>query len=421
MGWHHSYGELPDGGDPVTATFDGRVMQDVLDPQLGAVHPLVARAQELVPVLRARIAETEELRRLPDATVADSEELFGLLLPEALGGAGAGPREFVDVLRVLAQGDPSAAWTLSFFIAHGWMLARWPEQTQRKVFATPGPQLVAVAANPPGRAVRVEGGFQLSGRWAYCSGVLNANWVQLAARIEGEDELRLFLLPRSAVEVPDTWDMAGMKGTGSNNVIVDDEFVAEDFSLELHDWLSRDNPAAALYPEPLYSYDIRDLLVFLLPALLLGAGQAVVRDYRERLDKRREAFGTRLTGDTAAGQLRYARTVSQLRTAEATLDRAVRETIEVNAASTASMSDEMRANIKLDCLSVGRLAWDAIQTAVRGSGAAIYQTQDPTQHFLRDVEVILGHLTIDEDGMLAQAGQVLLGRATGDTATKNFT
>ncbi|WP_327145434.1 acyl-CoA dehydrogenase family protein [Nocardia sp. NBC_01327] len=399
-------------------------MRDVLDPQVnGSVHPAVARAQQLVPLLRERIIETEELRRLPEATIQDGidAELFSLLLPEALGGAGGGPREFVDVLRTLAQGDPSAAWTMSFFIAHGWMLARWPEAAQRKIFQGDGPVLVAVAANPPGRAERVEGGYRLSGRWGYCSGVLNANWVQLAAKIEGEEELRLFLIPRAEVEVPDTWYMAGMKGTGSNDVVVHDSFIPEVFSLELAAWLPRDNPGAALYPESTYAYDIRDLLVFLLPALLLGAGQALIGDYRHRLDTRRAAFDSTLTGDTVAGQLRYARAVSQLRAAEAVLDRAVRQTLEVNAASTESMSDELRANIKLDCLSVGRLVWEAIQLAMRGSGAAIYRTNDDTQHFLRDVEVILGHLTIDEDGMLERAGQVLLGRADGPSATRNFT
>lgn len=396
-------------------------MEDVLDAPVSAAA-IADRARALVPVLRERIAETEELRRLPDSTIQDGIEagIFSLLLPHALGGSGGGPREFVDVLRILAQGDPSAAWTMSFFIAHNWMLARWPEAAQQKIFDG-GTRLVAVAANPPGRAQKVDGGYRLSGRWGYCSGVLNADWVQLAGKIDGEDELRLFLLPRADVEVPDTWYMAGMKGTGSNDVIVEDRFVPDEFSLDLQSWLPRDNPGSALYPESLYSYDIRDLLVFLLPALLLGAAEAVVQDYRSRLDTRRAAFESTLTGDTVAGQLRYARAYSELRSAQAVLERAVRQTIEANETGADPMNDELRASIKLDCLTVGRLSWDAMQTSVRGSGAAIYRTSDVTQHFLRDVEVILGHLTIDEDGMLTRAGKVLLGRATGPEATRDFT
>ncbi|WP_051174945.1 acyl-CoA dehydrogenase family protein [Nocardia exalbida] len=398
-------------------------MEDVLDPRATTTAAdVVKRAHELAPRLRERIAETEQMRYLPEATMRDGVEcgIFSLLLPRELGGAGGGVREFVDVLRALAGGDPSAAWTMAFFAAHNYMLARWPEGIQRQVFAD-GPQLVAIAVNPPGRAERVAGGYKLSGRWGYCSGVLNADWVQLAGRIEGENELRLFMLARDQVEVPDTWHMAGMKGTGSNDVIVREQFVAEAFSLDLGTAPGRDNPGAELYPEPLYTYDVRDLLVFLVPSLLLGAAETIVDDYRSRLDTRRAAYSGQLTGDTATGQVRYARAFSQLRSAQAVLDAAVRTTESANAATGERLGDELRAQLKLDCLSIGRLAAEAIRLAVRGSGAAIYRTSDHTQHFLRDVDVMLAHLTIDEDGILTQAGRILLGRATEPHPTRNFT
>jgi alkylation response protein AidB-like acyl-CoA dehydrogenase len=384
---------------------------------------VIARTRQLVPELRERILETEDLRRLPETTIqqARAAGLFSLLLPASLDGAAGGVRDFAEVVRILAHGDPTAAWTLGFLIEHNWMLARWPAPTQAEVFADRGPALMAAVANPPGKAVATQGGYLVSGYWGYCSGVMHAEWVQVSATVEGADRPSLFLLPRDDVDVQDTWYMSGMKGSGSHDVKLDQQFVPAHRSVDINLWHSRHNHGATLYPEPLYAYDARDLLVFIVPALVVGAAEAMLELYRERLEYRRAAFTPTLQADTATGQLRYARSVSALRAAKAVLDSALDTTVTLNAASTDELSDDVRALIKLDCLSVCRLAWQSIETGVGGSGSAIYKTSDITQHFLRDIQMILSHLTIDEDGMQSKAGEILLGRATDADPARNFT
>ena len=384
---------------------------------------VLQRARELIPRLRERISRTEQLRQLPTETVQDARDagVFSLLLPTALDGSAGGIHDFADVVRTLAQGDPTAAWTLGFLIEHNWMLARWPQETQDEVFGTGAPVLMAAVANPPGKASPAGGGYLVTGYWGYCSGVSHADWVQVVATIEGRDRPSLFLLPREDVDVQDTWYMSGMKGSGSHDIRLGRQFVPAHRTVDIDLWHSRRNHGAALHPEPLYAYDARDLLVFIIPALVVGAAEAMLDLYRDRLDHRRAAYSPVLTGDTVAGQTRYARAVSALRAAQALLRATLDLTVDVNAQSTGELSDQVRALIKLDCLSICRLAGESIDLGVQGSGSAIYRSSDVTQHFLRDIQVILSHLTIDEDGMRAQAGEILLGRSTDPDPARNFT
>ena len=383
----------------------------------------MSRLHDLVPRLRERISETEQLRQLPEETVDDAVEagVLSLLLPAALGGSAGGLRDFANAVRILAHGDPTAAWTLGFLTEHNWMLARWPSETQEELFATGTPVLMAAVANPPGKATPVEGGFLVSGYWGYCSGVQHASWVQVVAIIEGSTRPSLFLLPREDVDVQDTWYMSGMKGSGSHDVKLDGQFVPANRTVDIDLWHSRRNHGASLYPEPLYAYDARDLLVFVIPALVVGAAEAMLELYRERIEHRRAAFSPTLSADTTAGQTRYAKSLAKLRAAQALLESTIDLTVDVNAASGEELSDETRALIKLDCLSICGLAWESIELGVRGSGSAIYKTRDVTQHFIRDIQMILSHLTIDDDGMTAQAGAILLGRATERDPARNFT
>lgn len=384
---------------------------------------VIERTRALVPRLRERVQETESLRQLPEATIQDAHEagIFSLLLPASLGGSAGGLRDLVEVLRLLAQGDPTVAWTVGFLSEHNWMLARWPKATQDEVFAHGGPALMAAVANPPRQAVPVDGGYLVTGYWGYASGVMHSDWVQVAALIEGKQRPSLFLIPRDEVDVQDTWYVSGMKGSGSHDVKVEKRFVPAHREVNIDLWHSRRNHGGELHPEPIYRYDARDLLNFILPALLVGAAEAALELYRERLDHRRAAFSPQLSGDTVTGQVRYARAVSTLRTAHALLDSAQQLIIDANENTTDELSDELRALLKLDCMSICDLAWESIQTGVGGSGSAIYKTSDITQHILRDVQTLRGHMTIDQDGMESKAGEILLARTTDPDPARNFT
>lgn len=396
---------------------------------------ILRAAEALVQTLRSRADEAAALRRLPDSTIAEAQRagVFSLLLPRELGGAEGSARDFVHLVRTLARGDLASAWTLGFLTVHGWLMLRFPAEARAEMFVDGRPALVALSARPPGTARRVEGGYELTGRWGYCSGVMHAPWVAVIGLLDGTDDedpsavqgleenASLFLLPKADVELLDTWHMAGMQGTGSHDVEADRVFVPAHRRIGIGQWSGRQNLSAAAYPCELNAYDTRDLLSFLFPAMAVGAAQGVLTDFEERIQVRRAAFTNTAVADTAAGQLRYARAVSALRLAEAALDRALCEVEQINGSTTGNMTHEQRTMLKLDCLSTIRMAWESMHLVLNGSGSSVFKAADPTQRVVRDMQVLMSHLTIDEDRMLSKSGEILLGRATDADPTRNFT
>lgn len=375
---------------------------------------VLENARRLVPHLRERMIETEELRRLPEATVREADEagIYGLLLPRSLGGAGGGAREFVQLVRTLARGHLSAAWTISFLVEHNWMLARFPPEAQRDLFVNGRPAMMSGVISPPGKAVPADGGYILDGYWGYATAVMHANWVMVFAEVDAPvRELLVFLVPKLQVTVDDTWFMSGMGGTGSNHIRVDHQFVPRHRTVDLELWACRQNPGSTLHPEAIYSYSMRDVLGFMYPAMAVGAAEVMLEEYRQRIERRRAPYTPHLIADTATGQLRYARAAMALRTAQATLEHTLERTVQANAETAEDLPFELRAKFKLAQMSVLRMAWESIDIGVRGSGTSIFKEDSSTQFYVRDMEMLLSHQTIDEDTMLTKAGELLLGRA----------
>ena len=376
---------------------------------------ILENAWQLVPRLRERLGETEQLRRLPDETIKEAADagIFSLLLPRDLGGAGGGLREFAELPRILAHGHLAAAWTLSFLVQHNFMMARMSLDAQREVFHDGQPAFMAGVIAPPGKAVTADGGYVLNGHWGYATAVMHADWIQVFATVDdGEGGSLVFLVPRGEVEVQETWNMSGMGGTGSNHVHAVDVFVPAHRTLDLDLWASRRNPGAQLHSESVYGYALRDILGFMYPAMAVGAAEVMLEEFRARIERRRQPYTQQMTIDTVTGQMRYAKAVASLRAAQATLELALQETIEANERSDVDLDPKIRAGFKLSMLSAIRLAWESVEIMLRGSGTSVFNADSSTQQYVRDLEMLLSHQTIDEDTMYAKTGEILLGRTS---------
>src|ERR1700733_1930936 len=140
---------------------------------------LKSRAEALIPVLRERAARGEELRRLPDETIADLHKtgLFRVLQPKRVGGSELPFRSLVELVAVISRGDASTGWVLANLAAHHWLFGMWPKQAQDEVWgASPDSLIGSALIFPRGRASKVEGGYRLTGRWPFSSGVDPAAW-----------------------------------------------------------------------------------------------------------------------------------------------------------------------------------------------------------------------------------------------------
>src|ERR1700741_5047407 len=193
---------------------------------------LLGRAEGLIPVLRERAPRAEQLRRLPDETIADlhSTGLFRMLQPARIGGRELPFRGLFELTAVIGQGCGSTAWVLANLAAHHWLLGMWHPEAQDEIWgASPDSLISSALIFARGRARRVDGGYRLSGRWPFSSGIDASAWNMFGAVVSdeetGQSEHRMLLVPASDYSIIDTWEVIGLAGTGSKDVEVAAVFV----------------------------------------------------------------------------------------------------------------------------------------------------------------------------------------------------
>src|SRR6476469_1895703 len=179
--------------------------------------------RDLLPTLRERADEAERLRVVPEASIKEREEtgFFRLLQPKRYDGLESDPIDFYTAVRDIASACGSTGWVASVVGVHPWQIALFAEQAQRDLWGDDPDTLASTSLAPTGSVRRVEGGFHLSGRWHFSSGVDHCAWALLGAVIPDEGngaEFRTFLLPRSDFTVDhDSWRVTGLAGTGSKD------------------------------------------------------------------------------------------------------------------------------------------------------------------------------------------------------------
>jgi 3-hydroxy-9,10-secoandrosta-1,3,5(10)-triene-9,17-dione monooxygenase len=185
---------------------------------------------ELLPKLRQRAQETEDLRRLPDATVSELQEIgfFKLLQPQQWGGLECDPAVFYEAVRRLASACGSTGWVSSIIGVHNWHLALFDQQAQDEVWGDDTDVRVSSSYAPMGAGTVVDGGYLVSGSWNWSSGCDHATWAFLGGPVikDGRPvDFGSFLIPRTEYRIDDVWHVVGLRGTGSNTVVVKDVFV----------------------------------------------------------------------------------------------------------------------------------------------------------------------------------------------------
>lgn len=235
----------------------------------------VLLAQEQVPMLEANAQEIDDLRRLPDGVVAKLVDsgIVRLSNPPAFGGAPDFDLSLAAISR-LAVGSPSAAWCTAVWAQHNYQVGRWPRQAQDEYFAAGQDVLCSsafVAADA--QITPVKGGFRLAGTWRFSSGCNHASWMLLGGGAEGVGPA-LFLVEPGDWRPLDTWYSSGLKGTGSNDVVLDGAFVPTHRVLPIAEYAVGDpddrsgRPSYRVTPWPLVS--------MLLGLVVVGAAQGAV-------------------------------------------------------------------------------------------------------------------------------------------------
>lgn len=205
-------------------------------------------AGSLLPLIRENRDRIEHERRLPTPVVAalTGNGLFQLMLPTAVGGRQCHPLEAFEVTELLASADGSVGWCVSIANAVSLVVGAWLEPGEVKaMFGDPPDARIAGSVRPEGVATRTSGGYRVSGRWDFASGIQHANWLYCSCKLtdddgplrnpDGSPQARTFMVPREAARVIETWDAAGMRGSGSHDFEVHEVLVPESRGLSANE------------------------------------------------------------------------------------------------------------------------------------------------------------------------------------------
>lgn len=375
-------------------------------------------ARAMVPALAQRAAETERRRELPEATIADAldADLFRMVVPAELGGHGLGLRSLAGSTRILAHGCVSTAWTLSFLVMHNWFVVRAPAALRDEVFAARGFALVPCPLAPTGRALPSTGGFTLTGRWKWATGVQHGDWVMVNAVVELEDgsrQGRFCVVPVDEVEVVDVWHTAGMRGTGSNDVVADGVFVPRERTLTVDELRGDEPPGARLLPDPFVGYPFTPVLALVAAAPALGGAEAALEHFRAYIQDRVLPYSL---GDRQAeqpvSQVRLGEALATVRAARLVWDDAIEQLITGQEAGRSPTPAE-RGRQRLAASHVVRLSLQAVHTITEGAGASVHFVDSPLGRIHRDLVTLKGHVVFDWDRTAQLAGKLEVGLEPG--------
>src|SRR6476469_6111004 len=270
------------------------------------------RAEALIPVLRERSAESEKLRRCPDATIADyiSSELLRLCMPARFGGFELGYDVYCDVVRTLAHGCGSQAWVYMVLADNALKLAGFSQQAQEDVWNENPNARLSNAVAPLGKGEVVDGGIKWTGRHPFSSGVDHADWVMPTGYVQRGDrkETVTVLIPKKDIKVIDDWYVVGLAGTGSKTFEVNGAFVPD------HRILSKeDDEAGSLYQAPVFHLPRGGVSSASYAAVAVGVAEGLIEEYIAYTGPRKsrstvvaEEMGTQMGVGIAASEIEAA-------------------------------------------------------------------------------------------------------------------
>ena len=376
---------------------------------------LLARAEALVPALRERAPRAEQLRRLPDETIAELHEsgLFRMLQPSRVGGSELPYRALFELTSVIGQGCGSTAWVLANLAAHHWLLGMWHPEAQHEIWGQSPDSLISSALIfPRGRAKRVEGGYRLSGRWPFSSGIDPSTWNMFGAVVSDEDtgqnEPRMFLVPASDYSVIDTWQVIGLAATGSKDVEVADVFVPAYRTLAI-EWIKGGpNRGSELNPGTLYKLPAISLFGFAIAGVLLGIARGAVQNFVETTRSRHSAYTGRSIADFSNIQVDLSEAAALVDAAEAIVLRDCDEATRITEAGVVP-SIEQRARYRRDGAFAATLCTKAVDLLFAASGGGAIYERNPIQRAFRDVHAANAHYVLNWGVSGAVYGRVALG------------
>ena len=377
---------------------------------------LLARAEALIPVLRERAPAAEKLRRIPDESIADlmASGLIRATLPSRLGGAEVDYRTMMELVALISRGCASTGWVYCNLASCTFKLALWPREAQDEIWeADRDALLTGNLIFPCGKATRVEGGYRLSGRWPFGSGIDHACANFFGAMVVDEEpqEFRIFLVPKGEYTVLDTWHASGLRGTGSNDAAVDDLFVPAYRTIDAAETRHGAAPGNAVNTGAVYRLPLFAMFFTWVGAAVLGIAEAAVEGYVEATRTRAAHYSGQRIAELGTIQVK----IAEARAAVAAARRIyLGNCDEAKAiAETGALPDEeARARYRAEGAYAAKLCCQAVDLIVAASGGGGVYDRNPLSRAFRDIHAGAAHITQTWDPNAVTYGRLSLGLET---------
>jgi indole-3-acetate monooxygenase len=359
---------------------------------------------DVIAEIATRREEFERISHVPRDLI-DKLKRAGIYragTPKRFGGDALAPAAFLAMIERIAVADGSAAWVASFGSANQY-LAALPLATQAEIYAAGPDQVFAGGLFPVQPAAPANGGYRVDGTWKFASGCKGADWLGVGIGTgnpgEAPGKPRTAVFPASQVEIIENWNVVGMQGTGSHDLRVTGQFVAEDWT-----FVRGGTPTV---DEPLYRYPTIAYAAQVLAVVNLGLARAALDFANQMSGGRKTTTGAPQLADRAYYRIELAKTEAQLRSARAffyeTTDDVWSSILAGN-----DVTPEQVSLLRLSATQIAREGADVVHRAYRLGGTMAIYRHHPLQRLVRDSMVVTQHAFLSE-GNYDGAGAVFVG------------
>lgn len=364
------------------------------------------RAEALVPVLRERSAEAEELRRCPDSTIADfvSSELLRICMPARFGGFELGYDVYCEVAKTLAHGCGSQAWVYMVLADNALKLAAFTPQAQEEVWTENPNAKFSNAVAPLGKGEVVDGGVKWTGRHPFSSGVDHADWVMPTGFVQrGEKKQTVsVLIPKKDIKVIDDWYVVGLAGTGSKTFEVNGAFVPEHRILSKED----DEAGSSPYKAPVFHLPRGGVSSASYAAVAVGIAEGLIEEYIKYTAPRKSR--STVVAEEMGTQMGIGIAASEIEAANVMLMSPLRETMQLLERGE-SIPKTLNLRGKRNAAYAAQLSIAAAQKLFNAAGGRALYLDNPMQRMLRDCLAAAAHHSLGWDSAAANYGRHVLG------------
>ncbi len=374
----------------------------------------VAVARSLAPIIAAGADEADRERRLPANVAAAMAKagLHRLSTARVFGGYEADPLTLMRAIEAVSAINGSAGWNLMISLeTTGIASGAVSQRAGEEIYIANPETIMAGALRPGGKARRTQGGWRVSGRWPFASGIHNAQWFWGGSLVEDESgepvrdgeglqRQMQVLVPTNDVEIIDTWQVSGLRGSGSHDAAVHDVFVPE--------WRTTDAyTAPARQLGPLFHYPIVSRLCLTKVGVATGIARAAIDTFTQLATEKKPFLSQQLLRDRGHAQLAVAEAECLLSAGRAFMFEAVGQMWETVCAGERP-SPEMRIRQRLAASYAVDSAVRAVEIVHKSAGATANFLSSPLERQMRDVHVVAAHVTV-QPAFFETAGRAMLG------------